>query len=313
MPPVSVTAPEPTSVAHTAATPPHPIWTGLLLAGAGSIAFSGKAILAKLMYRHGVDAVTVVMWRMMLSLPLFLALAWWGGRGKPALTRRDWLTIAGLGFSGYYLASMLDFFGLQYISASLERLILYLGPTIVMALTVLWFKRPVSRKQWLAAGISYAGVMVVFGHELAVQGSHVLLGASLVFGSAISYAIYLLASGEVVRRLGSMRLVGLASTAACCFCMLHFVAVKPLSAVVVPEAVMWLSLLNATACTVAPVMMVMMAVERIGSALTAQVGMVGPLSTISMGVVLLGEPFTYTLLLGTALVLTGIWLVTRWR
>jgi drug/metabolite transporter (DMT)-like permease len=291
----------------------HKVWSGLLLAGAGSIAFSGKAILAKLMYRYGVDAVTVVMWRMMLSLPLFLLLAWWAGRGKPALTRRDGITLAGLGFSGYYAASMLDFYGLMHISASLERLILYLGPTIVMVLTVLWFKRPVSRKQWFAAGVSYAGVMVVFGHELAGQGSQVLLGASLVFGSAISYAVYLLASGEVVRRLGSMRLVGLASTAACCFCMLHFVAVKPLSAIMVPEPVMWLSLLNATACTVAPVTMVMMAVERIGSALTAQVGMVGPLSTISMGVVLLGEPFTTTLLLGTALVLTGIWLVTRWR
>jgi len=286
---------------------------GLVLAAAGSIAFSGKAILAKLMYRHGIDAVTAVMYRMLFALPMFLFLAWWAGRGKPALTRRDWLVVLGLGFSGYYAASMLDFMGLQYISASLERLILYLGPTIVMALSVWWFKRHVSARQWLAAAVSYSGTVVVFGHELTVQGAHVALGAALVFGSAVSYSIYLLASGEEVRRLGSMRLTGLASSAACVFCLLHFALFRPWSAAFVPEPVLWLSALNAVACTVAPVLMVMMAIERIGSALTAQIGMIGPLSTISMGVLLLDEPFSPLLLVGTALVLTGVWLLTRWR
>lgn len=288
-------------------------WPGLLLAAAGSIAFSGKAVIVKLAYRHGVDAVTVIMYRMLLALPLFLLLAWWSGRGKPALNRRDWLAVLGLGFSGYYLASMLDFLGLAYISASLERLILYLGPTIVMLLSVLWFKRHVSLRQWLAASLSYAGTLVVFGHEFSVQGSHVGLGAALVFGSAVSYSVYLLASGEVVQRLGSLRLTGLATTAACAFCLLQFVLVKPLSAMVVPEPVLWLSLLNATACTFAPVLMVMMAIERIGSALTAQVGMIGPLSTIGMSVLLLDEPFTPLLLVGTVLVLSGVWLLARWR
>ncbi|MEK8047984.1 DMT family transporter [Ideonella margarita] len=295
------------------AMPLAQVWPGLLLAAAGSIAFSGKAILAKLMYRHGVDAVTVVAWRMLLALPLFAALAWWASRGKPALTRKDWAVVLGLGFSGYYLASMLDFYGLMYISASLERLILYLGPTIVMALSVFVLKRHVSARQWLAAAVSYSGVMIVFGHELSVQGDHVLLGAGLVFGSAVSYSVYLLASGEVVQRMGSLRLTGLASTAACVLCLLHFAVVKPLGAIHVPEPVMWLSLLNATACTVAPVLMVMMAIERIGSALSAQIGMIGPLSTISMGVLLLNEPFTPLLLVGTGLVLTGVWLLTRWR
>jgi drug/metabolite transporter (DMT)-like permease len=289
------------------------VWPGLALAAAGSIAFSGKAILAKLMYRHGVDAVTVVMYRMLFALPMFLALAWWAGRGKPPLARRDWAAIIGLGFSGYYLASILDFMGLTYISASLERLILYLGPTVVMALSVLWFKRKVTAKQWLAAAVSYSGTMVVFGHELNVQGPHVALGAALVFGSAVSYSIYLLASGEVVQRLGSLRLTGLATSVACGFCLLQFVLLRPLSAAVVAEPVLWLSLLNAVACTFAPVLMVMMAIERIGSALTSQIGMIGPLSTISMGVLLLDEPFTPLLLLGTALVLTGVWLLTRWR
>lgn len=305
---------------------------GMALAVVGALGFAGKAILAKLMYRHGVDAVTVVAWRMLLALPLFAAMAWWGARGAPALTRRDALTIVALGFSGYYLSSMLDFYGLMYITASLERLILYLGPTFVMVLAVVVLKKRVTLRQWLAAGISYAGVLVVFGHELlapsvpAVADAAVhtaastpsgaaatVLGAALVLGSAVSYSGYLLASGEVVERLGSLRLTGLASSVACVFCLLHFAAVHPLSVMVVPEPVMWMSLLNALLCTVMPVLAVMMAIERIGPALSSQVGMVGPLATIALGVYLLGEPFTVWILAGTVLVLLGVGLLARWR
>lgn len=286
---------------------------GLALALAGAIGFSGKAILAKLMYQHGADAVTVVALRMLMALPMFMALAVWAGRGQPALGRRDLLAVLGLGFSGYYASSMLDFYGLMYISASLERLILYLGPTIVMALSVLWVRRPVARRQWVAAAISYLGVAVVFGRELRAEGSHIALGAALVFASAVSYSIYMIASGELVQRIGALRLTGLASSAACAFCLLHFVAVRPMAALLVPEPVFWLSALNAVACTVAPVLMVMMAIERIGSALAAQVGMIGPVSTIGMGVWLLGEPFTPVLLIGTVLVMAGVALASSRR
>ena len=161
---------------------------GLAFATLGAIAFSGKAILAKLMYRHGVDAVQVIFWRMLLALPLFLALAWWAGRGKPPLARRDLAVVAGLGFSGYYLASFLDFAGLQYITASLERLILYLNPTLVLLVSVLWLRVRVSRRQMAAIALSYAGVLIVFSHELKFEGTNVALGAALVFGSALSYA-----------------------------------------------------------------------------------------------------------------------------
>ena len=122
----------------------RPLWPGLLLALFGSIAFSGKAIIVKLAYRHGVDAVTLIMYRMLFALPMFVALAWWAGRGKAALERRDWIVVCGLGFCGYYLASFLDFAGLQYISAGLERLILYLNPTLVLGLSILLFQRSVS-------------------------------------------------------------------------------------------------------------------------------------------------------------------------
>ena len=146
-----------------------------------------------------------------------------------------------------------------------------------------------------------------------MQGADAALGAALVFASAISYALYLVYSGEEVKRLGALRLTGLASTVACGLCIAQFLLVRPLAAAVVAPQVIWLSVLNATVCTVAPVLMVMMAIERIGASLTAQVGMVGPLSTILMGVVILGEPFTALTALGTVLVMSGIWLLTRTR
>ena len=302
------------TAASTADAGAHPsVLPGLALALAGSIAFSGKAIIVKLAYRHGVDAVTLIMYRMLFAAPLFALIAWWSGRGRPALSRRDWLGILGLGVSGYYLASFLDFLGLQYISASLERLILYLNPTIVLVLGLLFFKKQVTLRQLLAIGVSYAGVLVVFGHEVSFESRNVPLGTALVFGSAVSYAVYLVYSGELVQRLGSLRLVGWASLVACAFCIGQFFVLRPVSAAVVAPEVIWLSVLNATLCTVAPVLMVMMAIERIGATLAAQTGMVGPLSTLLMGVAILGEPFTPWIAAGTVLVLTGVWLLAKWR
>ena len=286
---------------------------GLALAAVGAIAFSGKAILAKLMYRHGVDAVQVIFWRMLLALPLFLLLEWWAGRGKPDFTARDWRAVCGLGFCGYYLASLLDFIGLQYISAGLERLILYLNPTLVLLLSVLLFGKRITPKQGIAMALGYVGVAVVFGQELSFQGANVALGASLVFASAVSYAVYLVYSGELVQRLGALRLTGAATSVACALAIAQLFVLRSPSAAFVPETVIWLSLLNATLCTFAPVLMVMMAIERIGATLAAQVGMVGPLSTVLLGVWLLGEPFTGWVMLGTALVLAGVWLLAKWR
>ena len=284
---------------------------GLLLAGLGAIAFSGKAIIVKLAYRYGVDAVTLIMYRMLFALPLFLLLAWWAGLRKPALTWRDARTIVGLGFCGYYLSSFLDFAGLRYISASLERLILYLNPTLVLVLGALLFRKKVTRAQIIALAVSYCGVLCVFGREMSLQGADVPLGATLVFCSAVSYAVYLTYSGEEVRRLGALRLTGLATSVACIICIAQFLVLRPLAAMAVPTEVLWLSVLNATLCTFAPVVMVMMAIERIGATLTAQTGAIGPLSTILMAVALLGEPFTAWVALGTVLVLAGIWLLAR--
>jgi len=303
----------PPLAADPAAKAQRAIWPGLMLATCGAIAFSGKAIIVKLAYRYGVDAVTLIMYRMLFALPMFLLLSWWAGRGKPPLTRRDVVTVVGLGFSGYYLASFLDFAGLAYITASLERLILYLNPTIVLALGLVLFKRKVTKRQLIALAVSYCGVLLVFGHEVNFAGANVALGAALVFGSAVSYAIYLVYSGEEVKRLGALRLTGLATTVACVLCIAQFFILRPVSAFAVAPEVIWLSLLNATLCTFAPVVMVMMAIERIGAPLAAQTGMIGPLSTILMGVVILHEPFTAWVAAGTLLVLAGIWLLARAR
>jgi len=289
------------------------LWPGLLMAAVGAVAFSGKAIIAKLAYRHGVDAVTLIMYRMLFALPLFLLLSVWASRGKPALERRDWWVVCGLGFSGYYLASTLDFLGLQYISASLERLILYLNPTLVLVMGVLLFKRRVTARQMLALAVSYGGVLLVFGQEITHVRPHALLGAALVFGSAMSYAVYLVLSGEEVRRLGALRLTGLASTVACVLCIAQFAVLRPLSAMVVAPEVIGLSILNAVLCTFAPVLLMMLAIERVGATLAAQTGMIGPMSTIAMSVLLLGEPFTAGLAAGTALVVAGVWLLATWR
>lgn len=281
----------------------------------GAVAFSGKAIIIKLAYRYGVDAVTLLMLRMLFALPFFLGLVWWSSRkASVALTRKDWLGVLWLGFTGYYLASFLDFAGLQYISASLERLVLYLNPTIVLLLGRLFFRKTLSVRQAAGMAVSYSGVLLVFGHEAGLQGSDAVLGAVLVLGSALSYALYLSYSGEMVQRLGSMRLVGLATSVACVFCIAQYALLRPLGQVLeVAPPVLWLSLLNATACTVVPVLLVMMAIERIGSGLAAQVGMVGPMSTLIMGVLILGEPFTVWIVLGTVLVLAGVWVCSRLR
>ncbi len=285
---------------------------GLVYALAGAIAFSGKAIIVKLAYGHGTDAVTLIMLRMAFALPLFVLLAWWAGRAAAPLERRDWLAVLALGFTGYYLSSMLDFVGLQYVSASLERLILYLNPTIVLLLGWIIFGRRVSVRRFAAMAVSYLGVALVFVWELRFQGSHAALGAVLVLGSATTYALYLIYSGQVVKRIGALRLTGLATSVACVLCMAQYLVLRaPAQLAQIPMPVVWLSLLNAVVCTVVPVLLVMLAIERIGPALTAQAGMIGPLSTVALSAWLLGERITTTIVIGTALVLTGVAMVAR--
>lgn len=291
---------------------PRTRW-GLAFAALGAVAFSGKAIIVKLGYAHSVDALTLLMLRMMLAFPAFVLMAWWGGRGRKPLRRADILGIIGLGFSGYYLSSWLDFQGLADISASLERLILYLNPTFVLMLGMLLHRQKVQRHQWVAMAISYSGLLLVFGHELHVTGEHALRGSALVLGSAITYATYLTFSGQMVRRLGAMRLAGWASGVASLLVLVHYALATTMPINQIPAEVWRLSMLNAALCTVLPVLLVMMAIERVGAGLTSQLGMVGPLATLWMGALILHEPFNLWIVGGTALVLLGVYRVSSAR
>jgi drug/metabolite transporter (DMT)-like permease len=287
--------------------------TGILYALSGAIAFSGKAIIVKLGYRYGTDAVTMLGLRMFFALPFFAAVALWMARrgGQEPLTRSDVRKVFVLGFLGYYLASFLDFLGLEYITATLERLILYLSPTLVLGIGAVFLGRAVTRLQITALLVSYVGVVLALAHDFHIGGSNILLGSSLVFASAVSYALYLIGSGELVRKVGSLRLTAYASCVASACCIIQFIAIRPFSALVLPAPVYWLSLLNAGACTVFPVYAVMSAIERVGAATSAQVGMIGPVSTIILSSVFLGESMGAAQVAGTALVMTGIFVVSR--
>lgn len=286
---------------------------GVALAALGAIAFSGKAIIVKLAYRYGADAVTLIALRMVFALPLFAAAALWMQRSQrqSPLQRGDVWRIVTLGFLGYYLASFLDFLGLQYITATLERLILYLNPTLVVLLGALFLSRRAGRRQVFALALSYLGVVLALSHDFRLGGSNILVGSALVFASALAYALYLVGSGELVLRIGSIRLTAYASCVACAFCLLQFFLTRPLGALVVPAPVYWLSALNGVACTVLPVFGVMMAIARIGAPAAAQIGMIGPVSTIVLSAVFLGEEMGPWQISGTVLVLAGVFLVSQ--
>lgn len=286
-------------------------WFGLGLAVAGAILFSTKAIVAKLIYRYPVDAVTLIAFRMMFSLPIFAAIAWWQARKNTPLSTSDRWRILFLGLVGYYLSSFLDFLGLQYISAGLERLILFLTPSFVLFIHAVWFKRPIRKAQWISLLVAYLGIVLVFMHDLSFNGKQVVLGAGLVLGSAIAYASYLIQSGEMVARLGSLRLVSYAMCISSVACIGQFLVLRPIETFQQPLPVLGLSVINAIFCTVFPVFLTMFAVKRVGAAVASQAGMIGPVSTLALGTIFLQEQVSSWQIMGAGLVIAGMYLLGR--
>lgn len=280
----------------------------LLLAGLGSILFSAKAIVVKLSYQYGVDSGTVLALRMICSVPFFWVAVYWQSQQKSAqkLNSKEILTIIFLGFIGYYLSSYLDFLGLQYISVGLERIILYLNPTIVLLISLIFLKKKIMIKQWIAMALAYAGVILVFSNDIYSNSSFVAWGSALVFLSAISYAIYLIFAGEIVQRVGSIRLVAYASASSTFFSVLQALILNPSALWTQAPEVYQLSLVNGAFCTFVPMLLVMISVNRIGPGLTAQAGMVGPVATIFLGWYFLGESMTPIQILGMGVVLAGV-------
>jgi drug/metabolite transporter (DMT)-like permease len=291
-------------------------WLGPLYAVLGVLGFSFKAILIKLAYRAApVDPVALLTLRMIYSAPFFIVMAWWAGRAPEArpIERPDALRLIGLGFIGYYLSSLLDFMGLQYISASLERLVLFLYPTIVVLLSAVFLRQPVTRRAMAALALSYAGIALAVWHDIRVSGdaASIALGGALVFGSAVGYATYLVGAGGVIARLGSSRFIAWAMLASTVFVTLQFWLTRPLAALDLPWSVHALTLAMAVFSTVLPTWMIAESVRRIGASASSLVGSLGPMFTIGLGALLLGEAVNLLQLVGVALVLAGVMLVSR--
>jgi drug/metabolite transporter (DMT)-like permease len=286
---------------------------GIFMAGVGSMLFSGKAVLIKLAFGYGADAETLLALRMLMALPMFWGIYWWESRRKAMnpLTWLDRLKLFFLGFLGYFLSSYLDFLGLQYISVGLERIVLYLTPTIVLLISYFVLHKAISRLQWYALIVGYLGVFIVFIQDASSTGISAWLGMLLVFGSACSYAIYMIGSGEMVQRIGSVRLVVYASTASALLSLIQSSFYNPSAIFEQTQAIYWLSLLNAGLCTVIPMLLIMIAINRIGSPLVAQAGILGPVSTIFLGYFILSEPITWVQISGMSLVIAAMWLLVR--
>lgn len=288
------------------------IFLGVSFALLAAIGFSAKAIFVKLAYVYHVDAVTLLALRMAFSAPIFLFLAVWLGRNKKStpLDRKDWFSVIGLGLLGYYLSSLLDFLGLQYISASLERLILFLYPTIVIVLSALIYGHRITGKAITAMALSYAGIALAFMHDVTIAQKGAFLGASLVFASTISYALYLIGAGRAIAKIGAMRFMAYAMTVASVAALLQFIVIHPLAALKQPVQVYELGIALAIFSTILPSFFLAAGIRRIGSARTSLIGSIGPVATIFMAHFFLGEVISALQIAGSMLVLAGVLIIS---
>jgi drug/metabolite transporter (DMT)-like permease len=290
---------------------------GVALAILAALGFSFKAIFVKLAYAVPqavpVDAVTLLSLRMVFALPVFVWVAVVASRAAPPLTRRDWLMLGALGLLGYYGASILDFIGLRYITAGLERLILFTYPTLTVMIGVLFMGKTLSRREIGALLLSYAGIALAFFHDLEFAGDSraVLTGVAFVFASSLSYAFYLSGSASMIHRLGSLRFTAVAMLISTLATLLHFLAAQPLSALAQPLPIYVYGAGMALFSTVLPVFWQSAAIRRIGSSKAVLIGTVGPMLTIFFGWWLLGEPLSLAQIGGACLVLAGVLLVSR--
>jgi drug/metabolite transporter (DMT)-like permease len=285
---------------------------GVAMAIAGVVCFSLRPIFIKLAYGIVVDPITLLALRMVFSLPFFLAAAAWVGRDRERspLGGRDAWAIVLLGFVGYYFASFADFLGLQYVSSGLGRLILFVYPTLVVILSLVFLHKRPSAREVVALGVTYSGIALVMSNAVGGANANLALGAALCFASAAGYAVYLVASSRVVQRVGSIRFTAYAMSVASVFCILQFLLLRPVSALDLPREVYGLALAMALVSTVLPVFITSEALRRIGANQVAVYGALGPVTTIFFGWMGLDEIMTPVQLAGAALVLGGVLLVT---
>src|SRR5512143_4032651 len=287
------------------------VFLGVIFALLAAVGFSAKAILVKLAYLDHVDAVTLLALRMVFAVPVFIGVALWARQHHAApLTRHEWLLVLVLGLIGYYCSSFLDFLGLQYISAGLERWILFLYPTMTVILTAVLYKRAIGSKVIAAMALCYAGIALVFMHDVGVQEGGIVLGASLVFASTLSYSIYLVGAGRAIARIGTARFTAYAMVVASAASLLQFGVMRPLSALDLSLRVYELSIAMAILSTVLPVFLLSFAIRRIGSGSASLIGSIGPVSTIYMAYAILGESISLLQMAGSTLVLAGVLIIS---
>jgi len=280
---------------------------GLLFAIGGVLCFSLRPILIKLAYAWLQDPVTLLALRMAFAAPFFAGVSLWTRRRDALnpLSSRDLWYVVLLGLLSYYAASFLDFLALQYVSAGLGRLVLFLYPTIVVLLSALFLARPMTGRELVALVLTYAGLALVLQHTFNGDRD-VLFGAALAMASSVCYAIYLVAGSQIIARVGSMRFSAYAMVAATVACLLQFVALRPFSALHVPVQVLGYAATMAVVSTVVPVFLTAEALRRVGANTVAIVGALGPVSTIVLGWIGLEEVMTPLQLCGVALVLAGV-------
>lgn len=290
---------------------------GVIVTLLGAIGFSGKAILVKLAYRDtDVDTISLLALRMLFSLPFFLGLAFFVSKqtGNIKLTTKEWLSVIIIGFVGYYLSSFFDFWGLQFISAGLERLILFTYPTIVVLFGAIIYKKRIGGFQLLALLLSYAGIAIAFAADVKMSNnSNVVLGSLLVFTCAITYATYVFCSGQMIPKIGTVKFTSYAMLAATVGIVFHYLIQNQFQFHLlhfVPK-VYWYSIIMAVFTTVVPSLFISEGIKRIGSSNVGIVSSIGPLATVAQAYIFLGEPFGWQQAIGTALVVAGVILLGR--
>lgn len=286
---------------------------GFVLAGFGTLLFSLKSIFIKFLYNEGLDADTVLVLRMALSLPIYIFILLYALRkgSDEKLDVSIVITIFVLGFFGYYLASLLDLMSLELISAQLERLGLFTYPFMVALLGHFFFNERITKRIVFSLLITYFGLYVVMGQELKLTGEGVISGTLLVLGSALSFAFYVLFSKKYIKHLGSQIFTCIAMISSCVFGLLHGVIFLETDSLIINQSAWFWLMMLVVLSTVIPSFMMVEAIDRIGPTQTGIVGMLGPVITIALAIHFLQEPFTFWLVLGVALMMLGVWNLTQ--
>lgn len=291
--------------------------TGIFVCLLGALCFSTKAIFVKLAYRDtGIGAVPLLALRMVFSLPFFVVSAFMASRkaDNVKFTASQWFYVALIGCLGYYVSSLFDFIGLQYVSAGIERLILFIYPTMVLLISSLVFKVKIKSYQWLAVAITYTGLLLAFIGEVSLEGTYstdFYVGSAFIFACAITYALYLVGSGKIIPLVGAAKFNSYAMSFACLAVLLHYFVTSDQSLFTFSSQVYGYSLSMALLSTVIPSYLISEGIKRIGSDNASIVGSVGPVSTIIQANIFLYEPILALQIAGTVLILAGVLLISR--